>query len=244
MRRDISWLRVLTEVVVIVGSILLAFAIDAWWEGRQEDKRRRELIEALDLDFELTRTRLAESIALADSLVTRSRGFLDLAEHSEGVSLDSMRFLAFGALFPIDFEPALAAYEGAVTTGDLGLLQSRALSEAFAEFRQAWDFYEDHDRIHAALFFSGAIWELRRELGSLGVLLYDPEVCPPDLYTPVCPYPRQFQVADADFRSFVARPDVYAAVETVMIACRQILRGLHRMDDAAGQVLEELARLR
>lgn len=244
MRRDISWLRVLAEVVVIVGSILLAFAIDAWWDGRQEDQRRRELIEALDLDFELTRTRLTEGIALADSLVTRCRGFLDLAEHSEGVSLDSMRFLALGAFFPIDFEPALAAYEGAVTTGDLGLLQSRALSEAFTEFRQARDFYEVHDRISANLFFSGAIWELRRELGSLGVLLFDPTACPPDTYTPVCPYPRQFQLADAEFRELSARPNVYAALETVMIVNRQMLRGLRRMDEAAGQVLEELARLR
>lgn len=244
MKRNVSWLLVLTEVVVIVGSILLAFAIDAWWDGRQEGEVRRELIEALELDFELTRTRLATSIALADSLVTRSRGFLDLAEDSEGVSLDSMRFLAFGALFPIDFEPALAAYEGAVTTGDLGLLRSRELSEAFTGFREARDFYEEHDRIHGDLFFSGVVWDLRRELGSVGVLLYDPTACPADTYVPACPYPRHFQLSEGEFREFAARPDVYAAVETVMIASRQILRGLRRMDGAAERVIEELGRLR
>jgi hypothetical protein len=30
---SIPWLRVLLEGVVIVGSILLAFGIDAWWEA-------------------------------------------------------------------------------------------------------------------------------------------------------------------------------------------------------------------
>jgi hypothetical protein len=37
--RSLPWLRVLIEGVVIVDSILLAFGIDAWWEGRQGGRR-------------------------------------------------------------------------------------------------------------------------------------------------------------------------------------------------------------
>ena len=33
LTRQIPWLRVFVEGVVSVGSILLAFGIDAWWEG-------------------------------------------------------------------------------------------------------------------------------------------------------------------------------------------------------------------
>lgn len=36
--KGVPWLRVLIEGVVIVGSILLGFGIDAWWEGRQEEE--------------------------------------------------------------------------------------------------------------------------------------------------------------------------------------------------------------
>ena len=36
MKPPIPWLRVFIEGVVIVGSILLAFGLQAWWEGRQE----------------------------------------------------------------------------------------------------------------------------------------------------------------------------------------------------------------
>ncbi len=36
MKPQIPWLRVFVEGVVIVGSILLAFGIQAWWDGRQE----------------------------------------------------------------------------------------------------------------------------------------------------------------------------------------------------------------
>jgi hypothetical protein len=32
----IPWLRILVEGAVIVGSILLAFGIDAWWDAAQD----------------------------------------------------------------------------------------------------------------------------------------------------------------------------------------------------------------
>ncbi len=47
----IPWLRVFVEGVVIVGSILLAFGIDAWWEGRQEREEEREVLEGLRVEF-------------------------------------------------------------------------------------------------------------------------------------------------------------------------------------------------
>jgi len=34
--RELRWSRAVTEMAVIVASILLAFAVQAWWEGRQE----------------------------------------------------------------------------------------------------------------------------------------------------------------------------------------------------------------
>ena len=45
----IPWSRYLVEGGVIVGSILLAFAIDAWWEDRSEQALEREfLVNTLD----------------------------------------------------------------------------------------------------------------------------------------------------------------------------------------------------
>jgi hypothetical protein len=43
LKPSIPWLRVLIEGVVIVGSILLAFGIDAWWNERQETEAAEEL---------------------------------------------------------------------------------------------------------------------------------------------------------------------------------------------------------
>ena len=47
---QIPWLRVLVEGVVIVGSILLAFGLQAWWDGFQE-RPTGPLVDYLEPDF-------------------------------------------------------------------------------------------------------------------------------------------------------------------------------------------------
>lgn len=50
-KQSIHWKRIGIEAVAIVGSILLAFAIDAWWQERKEQDREREILIALLDDF-------------------------------------------------------------------------------------------------------------------------------------------------------------------------------------------------
>ena len=52
----VSWLRISGEGAVIVGSILLAFAIDAAWERSQERGQEIRVLEALLTEFETNRT--------------------------------------------------------------------------------------------------------------------------------------------------------------------------------------------
>lgn len=47
----IPWSRIFVESVAIVGSILLAFAIDAWWDDQQERKQEQVYLGALHQEF-------------------------------------------------------------------------------------------------------------------------------------------------------------------------------------------------
>ena len=49
--QKIAWKRLALEVVVIVGSILLAFWIQAWWEGVQEQEERDALVRLIRADI-------------------------------------------------------------------------------------------------------------------------------------------------------------------------------------------------
>lgn len=56
----IPWLRVFVEGMVIVSSILLAFGIDRWWEGRQDRGFEQEALRRLSVEFAENRDRLGE----------------------------------------------------------------------------------------------------------------------------------------------------------------------------------------
>ena len=47
----IPWKRIVAEAIAIVGSILIAFALDAWWDGRSERVQETALLTALEEDF-------------------------------------------------------------------------------------------------------------------------------------------------------------------------------------------------
>ena len=59
---------------MIVASILLAFCLDAWWDGRQEQAHLDEVLEAVADEFE------AEIVVLDSIIVENEAGFEYLAQ--------------------------------------------------------------------------------------------------------------------------------------------------------------------
>jgi hypothetical protein len=56
--KTIPWSRISVEAVAIVISILLAFSIDAWWDGRKDQLEEREILFGLEIEFVDLRERL------------------------------------------------------------------------------------------------------------------------------------------------------------------------------------------
>ena len=79
MNRQIPWLRTLVEGVVIVGSILLAFGVQAWWDGRQErTEEDRLLVSVLD-DMRANRQEIERKSAYHTAALASERRILSLA---------------------------------------------------------------------------------------------------------------------------------------------------------------------
>ena len=57
----LPWKRLVLEAMAIVASILLAFAIDAWWEERQDRKMERDDLERLHAEFVWNRDRVNDN---------------------------------------------------------------------------------------------------------------------------------------------------------------------------------------
>ena len=72
-KADIPWLRAGTELATIVGGILLAFWIQAWWEDRQESRDERVLLVALRDEFQAKLDQLEMRRTFHTSLLNSSR---------------------------------------------------------------------------------------------------------------------------------------------------------------------------
>lgn len=239
MDRSKSWRNVLVEGIVIIASILLAFAIDAAWDRRNESVTRQELIEALTLDFETTGERLDGAIRNGDLVLNLGRELLLAVTRDEQLPVDSLRALMAGFFTAIRFEPALAAYEAAVGERGLASLRDRDFLNADSEFRRAHNFYRRHSVIGSELFYLGPTLEMRQDLGSLGVLLQGPADCSRDpAYN--CPYPAAFDLSSREFLSYIARPRVYGALENIHNLQVNTVMSLREMREATNQVVAAL----
>lgn len=62
LSKDIPWLRVFVEGATIVGSILLAFALDAWWDNRNRVDELRDQLEVVAREVESARDALQRAL--------------------------------------------------------------------------------------------------------------------------------------------------------------------------------------
>jgi hypothetical protein len=51
VNKNRPWSRLIAESLAIIASILVAFAIDAWWQDRQERKDERQYVSSLRQEF-------------------------------------------------------------------------------------------------------------------------------------------------------------------------------------------------
>jgi hypothetical protein len=121
------------EGVVIVGSILLAFGIDAWWEERQE--RAEETALLLALRAEVTRNLDSLSVWEDTLRITRDRA-KELHQlsgpNAERIEPDRLHTLLVAAVSSRTFHPSTGAVGAARER--LSLLSSEELRQEIAAF--------------------------------------------------------------------------------------------------------------
>jgi hypothetical protein len=140
-----EWRRVFVESVAVVLSILVAFAIDAWWDSRQDLRDERELLAGLVADFEASRPALESRRELAHRMADGTRAFLDL---TTGVSLPARLAVPDTVLMAVlggpTYDAVTNTLDAAVASGEIELIRSKELRAQLAQWRrQLTDTSED-----------------------------------------------------------------------------------------------------
>lgn len=115
---SLPWKRLFAEFGVIVGGVLIALAVDSWWERQQEQRQAEEYLQQLVVDFQETQRRLQGTIAGDTKMLERVSSVLDRAFRGPLPSPDSLE-LPTGYTY---FEPLTGTLTALVEGGDLRLI--------------------------------------------------------------------------------------------------------------------------
>ena len=127
--------KLVVEVVAIVLSILLAFAIDAGWDERKERAEEREILVSLHVEFEANRIEAADVIQAHENAVQSVAALMGMSQ-DEILSLSAVeveRQIRFFAN-PRTFDAVRGTVDALTSSGKLGILRDRELREALTTF--------------------------------------------------------------------------------------------------------------
>lgn len=136
--RRINWPRIFAEGVVIIASILLALAADAWWEERQERADERASLELLDRDLSATMEQLQEFEELmAGSTGAAIAAYVALSGPREAIDENAISNAIIRAGNRRTVRIPSAAYTDLVSTGRLQVIGDRQLRDQIVRFYEA-----------------------------------------------------------------------------------------------------------
>ena len=136
----VPWKRIAVQATAIVISILLAFAIDAWWAESLERELEHRTLEALRSDLEATNEeldRLLRGVAAARENFSRFQS----ASPDELIEFDAdeVRLTMVSLVTPASFNPITATHDALSNDGRLGLISDPELLRHLSNFQGALD---------------------------------------------------------------------------------------------------------
>ncbi len=139
----IPWKRLSVEAAAIVGSILLAFAIDAWWAERLERITEREELSRLYDEFSSNRERLDRWVSV-DGFMQRIRTsslrvseIMDAAMKGGSETVSVLDVQIADLVRSATFEAETPVYESLVRSGRIEIVEDREIVTAIAKWERS-----------------------------------------------------------------------------------------------------------
>lgn len=124
----------LAEIGVVTVGILIAFSLNAWWDGRSMMQQEQVHLRALASDFEQNVEELRRLVALQQRVASSSLELLERANNGGNESSATLEPMMAEVFNSARFEPVMGAYEGLVNAGGLTLIRDDALRATLAYF--------------------------------------------------------------------------------------------------------------
>ena len=156
--RQIPWLRVFVEGVVIVGSIVLvlALALDAWWDGGQERAEEQEILRGLRAEFVADTSLYHDQIAFHQD-VRAGLAELMRGEAAAELGLERLDLAFYRTLTATPLDPGSGVRDALISSGRLELIRSEELRSRLAEWESLVDGVRDEQELMRAYSYERII---------------------------------------------------------------------------------------
>jgi hypothetical protein len=150
--RTIPWRRIAVEGVAIVASILLAFAIDAWWEGRQRAETEQVVLQTLLNDFRGKQVLLSDMNTFSEAIVDSVETLLMAASSTEQTLSEDEIDRLIGDTWWVTTEAVWdsAPLNQLIAGGNFSVISNPELVQQLAELQVAIERLKYHSRNDSA----------------------------------------------------------------------------------------------
>lgn len=171
----INWGQAAGEAVLILLGILLALAVDTWWEERAERRTEREYLQALATELREMTTYVEGVERRAVEIQEAGRELLTVSSNwdSEAVSSDSLAALLVSLSLEGEWSPPTTVYEDLVNTGTVEIIRSEAVRRGLNELMASVDWVEGRQVRHNEFFWGEMDPYFRQQLPILAVFAYE-----------------------------------------------------------------------
>lgn len=130
-----QWRRVAVESATIVASILLAFAIQAWWESLQEADLKAQALVTLEEELTLLDTLLVWSDDNSKSVATGAVLLIQAAHDPASTSAEAVSAAVVALAAKTTTDASLTSYDMLVNSGNLDVLSDPELTKHLVMLR-------------------------------------------------------------------------------------------------------------
>lgn len=133
--------RLIAEGIVVIASILIAFALDAWWAEREVRREMSQEMESIRQELVRNRDRVADEIRAMERIVGAGEAFTALLDQSPGDTLvsvpDTLAWLV--SSWAPSLEMSFGAVDALIGSGRLAQVPDPALRLGLAGLRDRFD---------------------------------------------------------------------------------------------------------
>ena len=173
--KQVPWLRITVEGVVIVASILLAFGIDAWWDGAQQRSAERSELEGLAAELRENRAALDNAIVSQEGIEGHIEQLVSILElHSEASVTPVPAPLLAALVATPSYRPASGAMESVLNSGRLAHVRDRELRDMIGGWPGVWADAVEHQALQFEHTYSRTVpWLVENDVQIAASLFTD-----------------------------------------------------------------------